>query len=339
MGITVAHSFLTHPGKHLSAEEQPEIAAAAITPDGGQLFTMLSGVYNKAEEDCNIAIAFTPTADGVQQNDCRDLICSYVHAPTADNGIAIARRLQLVTRGSSKMGLLFLMLGRDGGRSRLVIARFPAESGILAEQEAGVLSVEFIERIFMKSLTAYKSALYVGTSPSDIWDGYAVDKQINHQERDLSEYWIRDFLLSELRDTAAAGTRRLALHLRDVAQKSDSLDVKQQIAATTALAPSLDGQVISIAEFAERINLSGEVKERLKAAVKSEKLLNLRFAFDPSEFKKHLAYRSVELDSGAILTAPATEFDAVFAIEHLRENLTRYAAEGTIVEDKLRVRK
>jgi hypothetical protein len=337
MEITVAHSFLTYPGKHL--DSQPEIAGTEIMPSSEKLFVMLSDVYDKSDKECHIAVAFAPSATGAQQNDCRDLICSYVQSPIMDRGIKIAERLQLVTKSQSKMGLLFLMLGQDAGRSRLVISRFPAESGILAEQEAGVLSVEFIEKIFMKSFTAYKSALYVGTSPSDFWDGYAVDKQINHQERELSDYWIKDFLLSDLRDTAATGTRRLAALLKATAKKSDSLDVKKQIAAVAILAPAMAGQATSIADFASRMQLSEEVKEELRVDSKSENLLNIEFEFDADEFKKHLTYRSVELDSGAILTAPADEFSEVFNLEHLSANRVRYVAEGTIVEDKLKVRK
>ena len=52
-----------------------------------------------------------------------------------------------------------------------VMSRFPADSGILAEQTAKTLNVQFLEKIFMKSATSYKSAVYTGASPSDFWEG------------------------------------------------------------------------------------------------------------------------------------------------------------------------
>ena len=66
-------------------------------------------------------------------------------------------------------------------------------------------------------------------------------------------------------------------------------------------------------------------------------LVDERFQFDLEEFTKQVAYRSVELDSGGMLTGPSTEFERVFRREVLDEveQQVRYSAEGRVVSEKL----
>jgi hypothetical protein len=60
-----------------------------------------------------------------------------------------------------------------------------------------------------------------------------------------------------------------------------------------------------------------------------------RFRFDAAEFAKHLAYKQVELDNGAILTAPADRFDAVFERTQRRQQET-FSTTGAVVDQRLR---
>src|ERR1041384_7754219 len=130
---------------------------------------------------------------------------------TIPRGRLIANRLQAVSTHRSGLGLLFLMKGDVNGEHRLVISRFPADQGVIAEEHAERLSVEFVERVFMKSAKAYKSVMYSAETPEDgYWQGRAVYLQISGP-RELSDYWIREFLISELRTTGPAGTKRLAI--------------------------------------------------------------------------------------------------------------------------------
>ncbi len=144
MAIAVAFSFLVHPGKSLT--EQPQIAGTKLSLHG-RLFDMLNEVYLKSVDDCTIEIAFLPNALGQQQNDCRDLVMAFLQSRTELAGRKLAERLQSVTTHRSGLGLLFLMAGDEGGQSRLVMSRFPADSGILAEQTAKSLNIRFLERL------------------------------------------------------------------------------------------------------------------------------------------------------------------------------------------------
>ena len=192
--LTTIHSFLVHPDKH----NQPSQIRGAPVPNSGKLFELLRDVFDHSDRECSHDIAFDPSSDGTQQNECRDLVVGYLKQPTIDSGRTIAHRLQKVTTGKSGLGLLFLLSGQANSESKIVLSRFPADSAILAEETENSLSVEFLEKVFMRSATSYKAALYRGTSlDGDFWDGKAVDKQINSGILTISNYWIKEFLSSD----------------------------------------------------------------------------------------------------------------------------------------------
>jgi hypothetical protein len=79
------------------------------------------------------------------------------------------------------MGLLFICIGEESGKSRVVISRFPADEGVVAERSSDKLTVAFVEQVFLKSSHSYKAATYVSSGrPADLWAGHVIDKQINH---------------------------------------------------------------------------------------------------------------------------------------------------------------
>ena len=283
-------------------------------------------------------MAFRPNEEGVQQNDCRDGLLEYARGPTEARGRAVAARLQRVTTNRSGLGLLFLLKGEDGrAHHNLVISRFPADEGIVARENEKSLSVEFIERVFMRNARAYKSALYRTSSlAAGFWDGMAVDRQISGP-RDLSQYWIGDFLESELRTTGPAGTRRLAVALRSAVAKAPALEVKQELISLAQLLPAQDGRTTSGRAILRRLGASERAVEVLEREFHRPELLTERFRFDAGEFRKHALYRTVELDNGAFLTAESSRFSEVFQVEALRsEPSVRYTTEGAVVDERLR---
>ena len=336
MGINALHSYLVHPSK--SDAEQPAIGGASL-PNSGRLYTMLEDVYNKSDNECNIDISFDHNEDGEQQNDCRDALVDYIDAPSLAKGRTIAKRLQLVTTHRSGLGLLFLIVGRESADHKVLISRFPADSAILAEEDEHSLNVEFLEKVFMKSATAYKAAVYRGPSTkAHFWSGRAVDKQINDNVLTISNYWIKDFLASDFKTTAAAGTRRLAVTLRNAIRQADDLSVKEEIAAAATLAPALQGKSTSIRAVAKKYGLSDQAQKLLRKQLKSDNLFTEQFTFSRQEFGKHIAFQSVELDNGGILTADATQFDKVFEQEELdaKTKQVRFTTQGRVVDRKLK---
>ena len=336
MPVQNIHTYLVHPGK--GVDDVPEIGGTSVELEG-KLFNLLDGIYTRSDSECVIEISFNHSPDGEQQNDCRDLILRYLEEPTLARGRRIAQRLQGLSDRRSGLGLLFLISGMEGREHKIVISRFPTDSAILAEEDQNDLSVEFLERVFMKSATAYKAAAYQHKSLLvGFWRGHAIDRQINSRAIEISEYWIAQFLASGFSLTPAAGSRRLAITLRNAAKNSDDVGIKSEIAAVVTLARGLGRASISIKEFAEHFGLSDECREAINAEIKSPRLVDEQFQFDLTEFSANLAYRSVELNNGAVLTAQSGEFEEVFQREPLkdRDNEVRFSTVGEVIDEKLK---
>ena len=335
MAVEHIHTYLVYPGK---GSETPRSLGGASVPLTGKLFDLLSEIYARADNECDIDIAFNRSASGAQHNPCRELVLTYIGGPTLVRGRHIAERLDSVTTLRSGLGLLFLIAGTEGRDHKVVISRFPAHSAISAEEDQQNLNIEFLERVFMRNAYAYKAVLYRDTSlTAGFWLGRAVDKQINSAEQQTSNYWIAEFLDSDFRTTSAAGTRRLAVALREAAKKSTDVGVKSEIAAAVTLAPGLNGQRLSVTEFAQRLHLSPAATQAISGEVRGTGSVDERFQFDLPEFSRQIAYRTVELDSGALLIAEALTFDTVFRREAMDglEDKQRFSAEGRVISEAL----
>lgn len=334
MPIQAIHSFLVTPSKQ--AANPPKIGGAKL-PLKGKLYDMLAGVYDKSETECRIDIAFNHT-DGKQQNDARDLLLKYVASPSLDAGRAIATRLQSVTDNRSGLGLLFLIGGMHDSKHRLVVSRFPADAGVLAEEKQDGLTVEFIERVFLKSATSYKAALYAGTNlKAGFWDGRCIDKQVNSDVVSISDYWIKHFLASDFKTTPAQGTRRVAIAYKNAIKETKDLTAKEELAAAARLTSGLHGKSVTANSLAQKYSFSPAALEAFKKQFPPE-LYTEQFKVDGPEYSKHIAFQSIELDNGGILTAEAPKFNEVFKRDE-HDGKIRFTTEGTIVAERLRTNK
>lgn len=334
MKIDKIISFLTYPGKH--AEEQPEIGGATI-PKNGKLFNMLSGLFDSSVSDCNIPIIFL-AEDESQNNSVRDEIVQLATSKSIGDGKVLAKRLQLATTDKSGMGLIFFTIGGDGANHKIVISRFPADEGIVAERSSDILKVEFVEEVFLKNAYSYKAAAYQFPCQNhDLWTGFAVDKQVNHGGKDVAAYWINDFLKSDFQTTPKQGTKRLAMALRDAISDCEDTNIKHEIVSIAKLAKNIPNKAMSIEEFCEQFHLSNDAKGHVSSHVKPARLLKDKFFFDKEEFDKHLSYRMVELDNGAILSAQASKFDECFETTSAEnDNKMRFVTSGRVIDEKFR---
>jgi hypothetical protein len=234
---------------------------------------------------------------------------------------------------------MFLMTGKHKGENKIVVSRFPADSGILAEEKEKGLSVEFLERIFMKSATSYKAAVYSGRSfAKDFWKGQAVDKQINSADSYISDYWIRDFLRSDFLTPGEAGTRRFAIAVREAMNRSENPEVKKDITAFHRLAAAMPRKIVNAKALLDQLQVPEETQEQIKERFPRAKLFAENFQFVPAEFLKHVALRTVELDNGGLLTAATERFDNVFTSETVdaSKELVRFTTQGKIVDQRFR---
>jgi hypothetical protein len=335
MEIARVFSFLTYPGKN---REVADVTGAEIPIDEGKLCRMLDGIYAQSETECNIPIMFS--SDGEEQeNEVRTEIRSILNTRRMDAAAHLANRLQRATGGQSGMALLFVCLGKPADE-KIVIARFPADEGIVAEKDEGELTVQFVEQVFLKSSHAYKAVMYKGGEDGDdLWSGHAVDRQINHGAKTVADYWIVDFLKSDFKSTSAQGTKRLAVALRSAISSTNSAEVRHEISMAAQLARNINGRrVMTIGEFCDSLNLSEASKRAVLSAVNPARTLQSRFRFDHAEFARHIAYKSVELDNGAMLSAQVTKFEDCFeeVVSDDDPSVITYSTSGKIVDERLR---
>lgn len=329
-------SYLIYPAK--KADQQPEIGGTEISK-GERVYTMLSELLIKSEQECNIPICFSSNANGKQQNDCRDEIVEVIQKNSLDSGKRLAQRLQKATTSRSGLGLLFLTTAKSGNKETLMMSRFPADQGFIAEQSSNSLRVKFIEEVFLKNSHSYKAVLYSGSSfDSDFWFGNAVDKQINYGAVDVANYWIKDFLLSDFKTTSEAGTKRLAMALRNAVSNTHDQTIKHEIAAAAALSKNFKGQITSINEFCSHFHFSDSTCQAVTSNVQQNRLVDDRFCFSTKEFSQHLSYKSLELDNGATLTASIDKFEECFEQELVVDDSgdSTFKTRGKIVNERLR---
>jgi len=332
-------SYLVPPGK---GQEEPEEVSGTLVPLSGNLFAMLSAVFEKSGAECKVPIRFT--TDGSQENPVRDEMRDLLKTPTLAKGRKLAERLRDVSTGKSGLGLLFLLVGQDGPAHKIVVSRFPADEGVLAERKKGSLQVAFVEQIFMKSAKTYKAALYTGKSlDAAFWDGHVVDRQIAASQDQVARYWIGDFLRSDFMTTSKAGSKRLATALKEASKAADTLQTKHEILAAIALTRNFYGKTVSIRDLSTRLNLSVPARKAIEDQFDNDALITDTFILDSDEFQRNAAFAMVELDQGAMMTAPADRFNECFKREQVDgtpgQTRFRFTTEGQIVDERLKSRK
>lgn len=313
MEIKSARSYFVHPSKN---ETKIQKITSTAVAKGNQVFDMMETLFQKSDIECVINVVLNPNEDGKQKNAFKALLIDYAINQTEENGLKIAEALQVVTTKKSGLGLLFLMHGLDKGRTKIVLSRFAADEGIAAKEAKDRLSVEFVQNVFMKNAMTYKSAMFEGTANlSHITGGKAIDKQMSGHAENIAHYWILHFLQCSLQTTAATGSNRLAMKVKDAIVNSKDANVKSEIVSAASLLKNMNALPLSGELFCKQYTLSKSAKDVVEKAFKSYALFAECFIFDSSEFEKVLSYKSVELDNGALISANAYSFNDVFIMK------------------------
>jgi hypothetical protein len=230
---------------------------------------------------------------------------------------------------------MFIITARDQHGLQLLLSRFPAETGITAQERGQSLSVKFIEQIFMKNAKTYKSVLYEApTIHAGFWDGLAVDRQMI-DTRGSADYWIKEFLLSDLKNTPAAGTKRVAAAIRTAITSTDDPVIRQELVSAAQLMAGRHNRLTSAERLIQDLQLRSETAQALREAFPRPELLGATFKFDAKEFDANLQFRSVELNNGAMMIAENLTFDSVFHPTS-RGDVTRFSTEGKVISTRLR---
>ncbi len=334
MSINNAFAFLISPGRGMT--DAPAISYKEIILENDKLSAMLAGIFIDDPTAHDFEITFNGSQIGAQQNEFRDLILAFNSSPSIASGLPIAQRLQNVTDGRSGTGLLFLLKGNRGLKQRVLVSRFPTDQAIRADTNSGNLDIEFLPEVFIKRLSSYKAAMLEHDSPSDgFWTGIATDRQAGQSGAHISDYWLRDFLIADFSETPAQGTRRLATALKEAMKANPSLSVKSEIAHASSLASAVfNDKSLTIKTFCEHFGLSEAAKDTIKTSLPKSTLFDKKFIFDSNQFKDIAPFRTVEMNTGAILTAPNDQFEEIFETKKSGD-VIEYKTRGKINDQRL----
>ena len=333
MKIQKIFGFLVPIGKGSDLFEDSQIQGSEILP-ANKLFNKLLDLFNHSERDCDIKIRFTPKADK-QKNDVRDLIVNMCNGFTLDSCKPLVKSLIKLTDRKIKDGLLFFIYADDTADKKLMIARYPSEEAIRVKQEKGEYVFEIIEDVFLKNSRKYKAVYYKKTM-DDFWTGYAVDKQINDDNvKEISDYWIKDFLQSELKLNSTRASEMLARAVRQTISETKNDKVKEELIGATSLVKNIDTKAVTFKSFFDKMNLSKQAKDEVLIKISPPQLAELSFKFSSELFSKNCNYLYKILDNGAIAIAPAVDFPTVWLEEVTKNGKVRYSTEGKKVKTKI----
>jgi hypothetical protein len=162
MSVEKIFSYLTYPKRN--RPDETAVSGTQIPLDNGKLCKMLKDIFDGSGKDCNVPVMFVSDGEK-QENVVRSELLALLAKPSVAAATPLAERLQGATSGTSGMGLLFICIGKDGGSdTRVVISRFPADEGVVAERSSEKLTVQFVEQVFLKSAYSYKAATYCRTA-------------------------------------------------------------------------------------------------------------------------------------------------------------------------------
>ena len=117
-------------------------------------------------------------------------------------------------------------------------------------------------------------------------------------------------------------------------------ELKRELVSTAQLLRNQQGRVRSARTFLDRLGVSREGVEAVKRALPRPELMDESFRFDVGEFDRHIRYRMVELNTGAMLMADDARFDEVFQYElGDAAGVVRYSTEGEVIDRRYRTRK
>jgi hypothetical protein len=333
MEIQKIFGFLVPIGKGTDVIDDSEIQGSEIL-SSNKLFFKLTDLFNNSKKDCDISIRFI-TKTGEQKNEVRDLIVNLCNKFSLENCLPLVKSLMRLTDNKIKEGLLFFIYANDDINKKILIARYPSEEAIKFKQEKGNYIFEIIEDVFMKNSRKYK-AVYYEKQLADFWSGYAVDKQINDDNmKEISDYWIKEFLQSELFLNSLRGSEILAKAVRQTITETKNDKVREELISATSLVNNVNTKPLTFKSFFDKMNLSKQSKDAVLSKIPNSEMCDSSFKFDSNMFLKNCNYLYKILDNGAIAIAPAVDFNKIWHEETTKNGRMKYSTEGKYIKTRI----
>lgn len=337
--ISKVFCYLSPVGKGIEPFPSNEIRSFEIV-SSDQMWTKLEDVIKHIDKTCEIDMKFI--SDGSKQkNETRDEIINLMREKTLEKGIPLIERLSKNTDKSCKIGLVFIVLGKNDRKDFILIARYPSEEGIVLKRTN---QVEVVKNVFLKNSHRYKLAFFEDESlQGGFWKGKAVDKQINDSAnlKLISNYWIKDFLNCELELTEAQGNKLLGRALRKILNDETTTETDKDIINSIASAAKLlNGKTKSINSFLTNLSISDDNRNRIIGALPSQAVAEQMFKFNSEIINGEYNLKALYLSNGGIVMAPTDSFDKVFTTETVDTETGEVSitTEGIIQKQTIRVK-
>jgi len=309
-----------------------KISGSEILPTS-KLFAKLSSLFSTSEKDCDIEINFIAQT-GKQDNEVRDFIVKLCSKFTIKNCDPLVEALHSLTNKKIKDGLLFFIYAKDKADKKLLIARFPSEEGITVKYKDGEYVFEILDDVFLKN-SKYK-AVYYQASINDFWSGFAVDKQISDiYLKEISDYWIRDFLQSELKLNSARGSKQLAQAVRKTIIETTDDIVKEELVGLAPFVKNINAKILSFKTFFEKMNISEKTMNEVLSKFDNQESCKVSFQFDSEVFTMNCNYIIHILDNGAGIMGPSTDFSILWQEELAEDGKSKFSTKGKKIKTKV----
>jgi len=298
-------------------------------------------LFAKQPDKYPIDIVFKPEG-GVQQNSVRSLIRKIVFEDP-DEKQSVTRELAiLLAKASDKRsptGLFIIMTGSIGDLSRILLWKFPADETLQAIVSSIGISIQLLQDAFSRKSTYFKAAMFEGSPAEDsFWKGKIEDKQAKHRIKEVSEFWILNFLNAAPALTDARGTKILSKGFRETIKKIDSVEKKSGLIDAVNVIKSQSGNNISIRECANRY-MAEDVRDIFIKCAGGKAIADAIFKIDRDVLSKELKIKSVTLDNLFTVRGPLEEFDNVVTIATTsEEGVVEVCLKGTITSELIQNR-
>lgn len=325
-----------------STEDISDKIKHTIIGESHDVYLKMLQLIASVKKECDLNIIFTSTGEN-QNNETRNMIINIIREKTVSSGIPLVAWLSKNTDNKSKSGLVFILLGKNNNSDFFILARFPAEEGIVINDKRNGIKVQVLDEVFLKNSHRYKMAYFEGISlKGDFWKGLAVDKQINESAigvREVSEYWIKDFLKCDLEMTSKRGSILVAKSLRSIlGSKIEDTD-KEKIIEAAISVKTLNGKKTTIRKMIDDLGIEKNIANKIIDQLPNREVADKVFHFDVSYFTGIFNLRVKYLNTGAVIMAPNEEFDNIFNQNYVAESgMTRYITEGFTTNEAVRTK-
>lgn len=332
--IKFAYASWVPPFK--SEEEDNIQITSKLLDSSNTAFKYFIKIFDESISNCKIEILFK--SNDSQENEIRkslmDLMQNNRHQDKKRIADILSKRLAKLTDNRNGTGLFVIIEGKKAETTRLLLNRFREDEVVFSDVDGRELNIQLLTQAFSKKSRYYKLAVYEDIfSERSFWKGFAIDKQKNSgSSKEISDYWIKDFLLCDLAVNSIQGTKSFSKVIRSILRKTDLIEEKEMIISGILSLKNRSEQYISVESFCDTY-LNEELKAKIRTALNDNYTFQSIFKVDSETYKQELGSKVTTLNTGVIVSAPTFLYDEYVKEEELEDGRMKLTVEG-IVEDK-----